>query len=192
MLYLVAGLVLFLGLHSVRIYADDWRTERIARMGPSAWKGLYAVASLLGFVLVVYGYGQSRAAPVDLWYPPQWTRYVTALLTLPVFILFAAAYIPGTHIKATIKHPMVAGVKIWAFAHLMSNGRLGDVVLFGAFLLWAALDYRSALQRDRKEGVTYPAIGMGRDVAAIAIGLVVWVVFAFWLHVLLIGVRPFG
>src|SRR5258708_2070709 len=117
MITLVAGLVLFLGVHSVRIFADDWRTARIARIGPGPWKGLYSAASLLGFVLIVYGYGQSRAVPVDLWYPPLWTKHITVLLTVPVFVLLAAAYVPGTHIKAALKHPMVAGVKLWAFAH---------------------------------------------------------------------------
>lgn len=135
MIYLVAGLVLFLGLHSVRIFAEDWRTARIAQRGESVWKGLYSAISIVCFVLIVYGYGLSRQAPVDLWTPPLWTRHVTALLTLPVFILLAAAYVPGTTIKATLHHPMMLSVKLWAAAHLLSNGRLSDVLLFGGFML---------------------------------------------------------
>jgi uncharacterized membrane protein len=192
MTLLLAGLALFLGIHSVRIFADDWRTARIAQMGPLGWKGLYSVISLVGFVLIVYGYGMSRQSPVDLWMPPVWTRHLAALLTLPVFILFAAAYVPGTRIKEKLKHPMILGVKTWAIAHLLSNGRLGDVVLFGAFLLWAILDFRAARQRDRAQGTTYAAGGTVRDIIVVVIGLVAWAAFALYLHGPLIGVRPFG
>ena len=192
MIYLVAGLLLFLGIHSVRIFADDWRTARIAGMGASAWKGLYSAASIIGFVLIVYGYGLSRQAPVDLWMPPLWTRHITALLTLPIFILLAAAYVPGTYIKAKLKHPMMLSVKLWAIAHLLSNGRLGDVLLFGGFLLWAVLAFSAARRRDRQQGLSYPAVGASRDFMVMAIGLVAWLVFAFYLHGVLIGVRPFG
>lgn len=192
MIYLIAGLVLFLGVHSVRIVADDWRTTRIAGMGANAWKGLYSIASIIGFMLVVYGYGLSRQTPINLWLPPLWTRHVTALLTLPIFILLAAAYVPGTHIKARLKHPMMLAVKLWALAHLLSNGRLDDVLLFGGFALWAALAFRAARQRDRQQSIVYQAAGMSRDVIAVAIGLAAWVGFAFYLHGALIGVRPFG
>jgi uncharacterized membrane protein len=176
----------------VRIFADDWRTARIAGMGPMAWKGVYSVVSIAGFVLLVYGYGLSREAPIDLWNPPRWTRHLAALITLPVFILIAAAYVPGTHIKAALKHPMILGVKAWALAHLLSNGRLGDVVLFGAFLAWAILDYRAARLRDRQQGTTYPARGFVRDIVVVVVGLAAWAVFAMSLHGTLIGVRPFG
>ena len=192
MIYLIAGLVLFLGVHSVRIVADDWRTARIAHLGAGAWKGLYALASIIGFVLIVYGYGVSRQAPVDLWMPPAWTRHVTSLLTLPIFILLAAAYVPGTHIKAKLKHPMMLSVKLWALAHLLSNGRLADVLLFGGFAVWAALAFRAARQRDRQQALTYQASGLSRDFIVVAIGLVAWAAFAFYLHGALIGVRPFG
>jgi uncharacterized membrane protein len=192
MTLLLAGLALFLGMHSVRIFADDWRTARIVRMGPMGWKGLYSVISIAGFALLVYGYGLSREAPVDLWTPPRWTRHLASLLTLPVFILIAAAYVPGTRIKAALRHPMILGVKAWALAHLLSNGRLADVVLFGAFLAWAILDYRAARQRDRQQGLTYPAAGVARDIAVVVIGLAAWAAFALFLHGPLIGVRPFG
>ena len=126
-----------------------------------------------------------------LWLPPEWTRDLTALLTLPAFVLIAAAYVPGNRIKAAVGHPMVAGVKVWAIAHLCSNGKLADVLLFGAFLVWAVLDFRSARRRDRAAGVRYPAGSGARDGLAIAAGIGAWALFAAFLHLRLIGVRPY-
>jgi uncharacterized membrane protein len=189
---LFAGLVLFLGAHSVRIFADGWRSAQIARAGVGAWKTIYSIVSIAGFAMIVWGYGQARLAPVDLWLPPLWTRHAAALLTLPAFLLLAAAYVPGTRIKAMVGHPMVLGVKVWAFAHLLSNGRLADVVLFGAFLAWAIADYVAARRRDRAAGTRYPVGPVSRDALAVAMGVAGWGVFAFALHGWLIGVRPFG
>jgi uncharacterized membrane protein len=189
---LILGLALFIGVHSVRILAEDWRTRQIARLGANRWKALFSIASAIGLVLIVWGYGLTRLAPVAIWAPPPWTRHLAALLTVPAFVLLAAAYVPGTRIKAAIGHPMVAGVKVWAFAHLIANGRLGDIVLFGAFLAWAVLDFLAARRRDRAAGTRYPAGSLGRDALAILVGLVVWALFAFWGHAWLIGVRPFG
>ena len=192
MTYLLLGLIIFLGIHSVRIFADDFRTRAIARIGLNPWKGIYTVISLAGFALIVYGYGLSRAEGDFLWNPPRWTFHVTALFMLVSFILLAAAYVPGNRIKAKIGHPMVAGVKLWAFAHLLSNGRLGDVILFGAFLAWAIASFVAARRRDRAAGTVYVTLGASRDVIVITVGLVAYVVFAFWLHFWLIGVKPFG
>ena len=192
MTMLVVGLVLFLGVHSVRIVADDWRTARIASMGEGRWKLAYAIVSLIGFVLIVYGYGQARQATTLLYAPPGWMRHVAALLTLPAFVLVAAAYVKGTRIKARVGHPMILGVKLWAFAHLLANGTVADVVLFGAFLVWAVLDFAAARRRDRAAGTVYPAGPVSRDLIAIGAGGLGWVVFGFFLHVPLIGVRPFG
>jgi uncharacterized membrane protein len=189
---LVLGLVLFLGVHSVRVFADGWRGSLIARRGEGAYKGLYSLASIAGFALIVWGYGLARTAPVDLWMPPVWTRHLSALLTIPAFVLLAAAYVPGTRIKAAVGHPMVLGVKTWAFAHLIANGRLADVVLFGGFLAWAVVLYIASRRRDRRTGTRYVAGPASRDMIAIAAGLVAWAAFAFWLHGVLIGVRPFG
>ncbi len=189
---LILGLVLFLGTHSVRIVADDWRGARIAGLGLMPWKGIYSVVSIIGFVLIVWGYGQARGNPVALYSPPVWTRHIAALLTVPAFILLVAAYIPGTRIKRAVGHPMVAAVKIWAFAHLLANGTLADVVLFGAFLAWAVADYIAARRRDRAAGTVYAVGPVSRDIAAVAIGLAAWAAFAFWLHAAWIGVRPFG
>jgi uncharacterized membrane protein len=192
MTYLVLGLAIFLVVHSVRICADDWRSRQMARMGEGAWKGLYSVASLAGFVLLVWGYGQTRMHPVVVWDPPAWTRHIAAVLMLVSFVLVAAAYVPGNRIKAAVGHPMVVGVKVWAFAHLISNGRLGDIVLFGAFFVWAVLDFRASRRRDRAEGRRYPVAGAIRTIIAAAAGLIAYGVFAAMLHVHLIGVNPFG
>ena len=189
---LVAGLVLFLGIHSIRIVGDGWRERQVARLGEKPWKLVYTVASLTGFALLAWGYGYARQAPIDLWSPPAWTRHLSALLILPAFVLLVAAYVPGTRIKAAVGHPMVLGTKVWAFGHLVSNGRLADVLLFGGFMLWAAIEYRSLRRRDQASGRTYPAKGLARDAIAIVIGLVAWGAFAKWLHVPLIGVAPFA
>jgi uncharacterized membrane protein len=192
MTWLVLGLFLFLGTHSVRIFADSWRGGRIAKMGLKPWKGVYSVISIIGFVLIVWGYGVAREAPIVLYAPPVWTRHVAALLTIPAFILLVAAYVPGTRIKRAVGHPMVAGVKIWAFAHLLANGTLADVVLFGAFLVWSIADYIVARRRDRAAGMVYVVGPASRDIIAVVVGLVAWAAFAFWLHGAWIGVRPFG
>ena len=192
MLMLVAGLVVFLGVHSVRIVADDWRAARIAAMGERAWKLVYTIVSLIGFALLVYGYGEARQATTVLWQPPTWTRHVAAVLVLVAFVLVAAAYVPGTRIKSAVGHPMILGVKVWALAHLLANGTVADVVLFGAFLAWAIVDYAASRRRDCAAGTTYPPGPPARDAIAVAVGAVAWAVFAFWLHGPLIGVRPFA
>lgn len=189
---LVAGLVLFLGLHSLRIFADGWRNAQVARLGEKPWKGLFALASLVGFVLIVYGYELARQSPVVLYTPPVWSRHVAALLMLPAFILIVAGNMRGTKMKAAVGHPMLLGTKVWAFGHLLANGTLADVVLFGSFLVWAIADYASARRRDRLAGVVYRPGAISRDVLAVVIGVVAWAVFGFWLHGPLIGVRPFG
>jgi uncharacterized membrane protein len=192
MTLMILGLVLFLGTHSVRIFADDWRTKRIGAMGEGPWKAIYSVLAIAGFVLIAWGYGEARTAATVLYTPPVWTRHLAALLTLPAFILLAASKVSGSRIKAAVGHPMVAGVKIWAFAHLISNGTLADVVLFGSFVVWAVLDYAAAKRRDRAGRVTYTVGPLSRDAIAVVIGTIAWLVFALWLHGPLIGVRPFG
>ena len=192
MTVLIAGLVLFLGVHCVRIVADGWRSAQIARIGERKWKGIYALLSIIGFLLLIWGYGQARLEPVILWNPPVWTRHVAALLTLPAFVLVVAGNMRGTRMKAALGHPMVLGVKLWAFAHLIANGTLASVVLFGSFLVWAIVDFASLRRRDRALGTVYPPGSLQRDVLALAIGVVAWIAFAFWLHGLLFGVRPFG
>jgi uncharacterized membrane protein len=192
MVLLIAGLVIFLGVHSIRIFAEDWRTERIRRMGAQPWKAVYSIVSIAGFVILVWGYAHARHDTAALWVSPYWTRHLTAILVLLSFILIAAAYVPGTRMKAAIGHPMLAGTVLWALGHLLSNGTLADVVLFGAFLVWAVLDFAASRARDRKAGVTYPARDASRDVIAVVAGGIAWAVFGMFLHGPLIGVRVFG
>jgi uncharacterized membrane protein len=188
---LILGLVMFLGVHSLRIFANDWRGRQLARLGEKPWKGLYSVLSIVGFVLLCYGFGLARQHPVMLYAPPASLRHLNALFVLVASILLFAAYVPRNHFKAKLGHPMLAGVKVWALGHLLATGMLHDVVLFGSFLLWAIVDFVVSRKRDRAAGITYPAGTVRGDAITLAIGLVFFVVFAFFLHTRLIGVNPF-
>jgi uncharacterized membrane protein len=192
MTYLILGLLIFLGAHSVRMVAEGWRTQTRARLGEGAYKGLYSLVSVLGFALIIWGFGQARQQPLQLWSPPAAMRHVALLLTLVSFILLAAAYVPGNSIKARLHHPMVLGVKAWALGHLLANGNLAHVVLFGSFLAWAVWNFVASRRRDRLTGVTYPAGTGGATAMAAGVGFAAWLVFAFLLHGWLIGVRPLG
>ncbi len=192
MTYLIIGLIIFLGVHSLHVVAGDWRARTMARMGAGGWKGLYALVSLAGFVLLVWGYGMARQQPVVLWTPPVFTRHLAALLTLPAFVLLVAAYVPRNHFKARLHHPMLLATKLWAVAHLLANGTLADLLLFGSFLVWAIVTFASSRRRDRLDSVVYAPGQTGPTLVALGIGVVAWVIFALWLHALLIGVRPFG
>ena len=189
---LILGLIVFLGVHSTRIFADGFRSAQLARLGENGWKAAYSVASLIGFVLVVYGFGLARMDSPVIWTPPVFMRHLAALLVLAAFVLLAAAYVPGNAIKAKVGHPMILGVKTWAFAHLLANGRLVDIVLFGAFLVWATLDFASSRRRDRAAGTVYPPGTAGRTIVAVVVGVVAYVVFVGWLHQRWIGVSPLG
>jgi uncharacterized membrane protein len=192
MTILILGLIVFLSIHSIRIVADDWRTAQLARLGEGPWKGIYSLVSAVGLGLIVWGFGIARAEPIVLWSAPAWTRHAAALLTLVSFILITAAYIPGNRIKAALGHPMLLGVKLWAFGHLIANGRLADVLLFGAFLVWAVLCFRAARRRDRAAGTRYPEGKLAGDLIIVVVGIVAWAVFALYLHGWLIGVKPYG
>lgn len=188
---MVAGLLVFLGVHSIRMVADDWRTRMRERLGKGLWKGIYSLISLLGLALVAWGFDAAREHPVLMWLPPLWLRHAASLLTLLAFILLAAAYVPGNGIKARVHHPMVLGVKAWALAHLLTTGLLVHWVLFGSFLAWGVWNYAASRRRDRREGVVYQP---GRAVLSwvtVALGTAAWAVFAFGLHGLLIGIKPF-
>ena len=190
--YLILGLAIFLGAHSVRIFAEDWRTQRLSQLGEAAYKGVYSIVSIVGFALIVWGFGVARETPQLLWTAPLGLRHAASLLTLMAFVLLVAAYVPGNAFKARLHHPMVLGVKTWALAHLLANGNLAHVILFGSFLAWAVLDFLSARRRDRAQGIQYGPSSAGRTGITAALGLVAWAGFAFWGHGLLIGIRPFG
>jgi uncharacterized membrane protein len=190
MLILILGLLIFLGAHSLRIVADDWRSRQVARLGEKRWKGLFALISLIGLVLICWGFGLARQQPVLLYVPPPWLRHLNALFTLIAFVLFFAARVPGNRIKAKFGHPQLLAVKVWSVGHLLATGMLHDVVLFGAFLLWAVVQFAVSRRRDRLAGTVYPAGTVRGDALTLLSGVVVWVIFACWLHLWLIGVNP--
>ena len=187
MFYLVLGLVLFLGIHSISIIAPAWRDGIAARLG-NAWRGIYSLISIAGFIVIVWGYGIARQNSVMLYAPPVWTHYVAAFLMLPVFTLFIAAYFPG-RIKGVLKHPMLFSVMLWAVAHLIATGTLANVVLFGSFLAWAVADRISFRWRTQRPIATAPSMKFNDGIAIVA-GLVIYVIFEHWLHARWIGVQP--
>lgn len=192
MLILILGLMIFLGVHSLRIFADGWRSRQIERLGLKRWKAAYAVVATVGFVLICWGFGLARQHPVHLYTPPMALRHLNALLTLIALVLFFAARAPRNHLKAKLGHPQLLAVKTWAFGHLLATGMLHDVVLFGAFLLWAVVLFVVSRRRDRLTGTTYPAGTLKGDALTALVGVGAWVLFAFWLHLWLIGVNPLG
>ncbi len=186
---LIVGLVIFLGVHSVAMVSPALRARTIQRLGEPAWKGLYALFSLVGILLICYGFGLARLQPVVLYSPPTWMRHVALLLMLPVFPLFIAAYLPG-RIKAAAKHPMLAAVKLWAFAHLLANGMLADVLLFGGFLAWAVMDRISMKRRSVPQVLRTAPPGPWNDVIAVVLGLAIYALLIEWAHVRMFGVSP--
>jgi uncharacterized membrane protein len=185
---LVVGLALFLGMHSVAIVAPNLRARVCARFGEGAWKGLYAIVSLAGLALIVYGFGLARQDGVVVYSPPAWARRAALVLLLPVFPLLIAAYLPG-RIQSAAKHPMLASVKLWAFAHLLANGLLADVVLFGGFLIWAVADRISLKHRAQRVKPNAPR-GRWNDAIAVVLGLAIYFLAIGGLHVWLFGVSP--
>ena len=190
MFVFLVGLIAFLAIHSVAIVAPAWRDAQVAQRGEKAWKGVYSVVSVVGFLLLIYGYGLARQSPVVLYTPPVSMRHVALLLMVPVFVLLVAAYMPG-RISAAAKHPMLLAVKIWATAHLLANGTLVDVLLFGGFLAWAVAD-RISLKRRPARTVPGAPAGSANDAIAVVVGLVLYAVFLLWGHKWLIGVSPLG
>ena len=199
MTQLILGLILFLGAHSVRILADGWRDQTIAAYGEKAFKGVYTLVAILGFYLLVVGYGEARLQPLVLWNPPIFTKHISMLLMLLSSILLIAAYIPRNHFKMRLKHPMVLSVKVWALSHLLANGNLVDLVLFGSFLIWAVLNFRSARARDRTQVQNSDANeeaplkpNLLATLIALFGGMGLWAVITFVLHAKLVGVAPMG
>ena len=200
MALLILGLVLFLGAHSTRIFAENWRQAVLERLGDKAYKGVYTLVSLVGFGLLIYGFDQVRWESPALWTPPLWVKHVAALLMLLSLVLLACAHAPRNAIKAKLHHPMVLSVKVWALAHLLANPRVADLVLFGAFLLWSVLNFRAARKRDRLAAaageaagtLVVPEVSMAATWRAIGIGVVVWSILLSHGHVWLFGVSPLG
>ena len=185
---LIAGLLLVLGMHSVRIVAEPLRSAAIARLGLQPWRGVYSLVSLAGIWLVVSGYAAARLDSPDLYHPPAWAHTVTLCLMLLAMVLLSAAYVPGTHIRQWVAHPMLLGTRVWAFAHLLANGRLAEVVLFGCVLGWSIFAFHAARARDAASGTRYPATGWQRDIVAVAAGVAAWIAILVYLHRYLAGV----
>ena len=190
MTLLILGLLILLGTHSVRVFADGFRERMIAKLGTNGWKAVYAVLSLAGFVLIVWGFGLARQQPVSLYVPPLALRHANSLFTLLAFVLVAAAYVPRNHLKAWLGHPMLAGVKLWALGHLLATGFLHDVILFGSFLAWAIVLFATSRRRDRRNGVTWARGTVAGDLLTGIAGIGAWAAFAFWAHLHWIGVAP--
>jgi uncharacterized membrane protein len=190
MTLLVLGLALFLGIHSVSIFAIGWRDEQVAHRGEGPWKGLYSAVSAVGLVMIVFGFAQARHSPVVLYVPPLWMRHVALLLMAPVFALLIAAYFPG-RIQSAAKHPMLLATKLWALSHLLANGNLADLLLFGGFLAWAVAD-RISLKRRPARPIPGAVARPLNDVLVLLGGILLYVVFALFLHRWLIGVSPLG
>ena len=192
---LIAGLVIFLGIHALRVWGEGLRGTLLLRLGPMGFKGAYSIASLAGFYLLIVGYGQARLEPVPLWTPPHGMAHATVALMWVSMVMLAAAEIPRNAIKARLRHPMVLGVKVWALAHILANGTLHDVLLFGGFLVWAVLSFRAARQRDRAAleageiAENLPVSGLA-TIGAVLAGTAAWAAFILVVHVWLIGVAP--
>lgn len=191
MAILIIGLIIFLGIHSTRIVAPGMRDRLIAERGVGAWRGLYSVVAIIGFVLVVWGYGRARQTAPVLYVTNFSLVYVTAILMLIAFIVLATFHMPAGRIKATLKHPMLVAIKIWAVAHLLVNGDVASIVLFGSFLVWAVADRISEKRRFRAGLTKNPVFVSYRyDAIAIVAGIVLYGLFVWRLHYWLIGVQP--
>ncbi len=188
---MVAGLVLFIGMHLVTTRRAQ-RAALIARIGEGGYKGLYSLVSVVGVILIAWGFARYRAAGyIPVWDPPTWTRHITVALVWPSIIFFYAAYSPG-RIKTVLKHPMLVGTKLWAVAHLISNGDLGSIILFGSILGWAVLDRISLKHRTDPGSPPIPVGGVRKDVMAVVVGTVVYLALGFLFHPYVVGVPVFG
>ncbi len=192
MLQLLIGLALFLGIHSLQSLAPQVRQNSIIRWGPLGFKAVYAAVSALGLYLLVHGYGVARLEPVVLWTPPRGMQHATILLMWVAMVLLVASYVPGNQIKAKLRHPMTLSVKVWSLGHLLSNGNLADVLLFGGFLVWSVLVFRAARKRDRQSLHSAPEGKLMGTLLALVVGSAVWAAFLMGgLHLWLVGVMPF-
>src|ERR1700686_2069856 len=191
LLVMILGLVLFLGVHTLTTQRE-LRARVITSTGEAGYKIGYALVSLLGLVLIVWGFAHYRATGwIDVWHPPTWTKHITVALMLPAVILVVASYIRG-RIYTVLKHPMLAGVKLWAAAHLIANGDLGSIILFGSLLGWAVFDRISLKGRAVPGAPPIPVGGLGNDLIAVAVGIVAYLALAFAFHPVVIGVPVFG
>jgi uncharacterized membrane protein len=187
----ILGLVIFLGPH-VFVSMRNERAAFISKIGQGPYRGLFSLVSIVGIALICYGFASYRAAGlIPVWYPPPWTRQIVVALMWPASIMVAAAYIPG-NIKRVLKHPMLAGVKTWAFAHLCANGDLGGIVLFGSVLAWAVYDRITLKRRSDPGAPPIPMGGVKNDVVAVIVGTIVYLALGLVFHPLVVGLPAFG
>ena len=194
---LIAGLVIFLVIHALRVWGEGLRGALLLRLGSMGFKLVYSIASLAGLYLLIVGYGQARLEPVSLWTPPPGMGHATVALMWISMVLLVSSGIPRNAIKARLRHPMVLGVKVWALSHILANGTLHDLLLFGGFLIWAVLSFRAARQRDRAaleagDMAESPPTSAAATAAAVLVGTAVWAAFVMVVHLWLIGVAPIG
>jgi len=188
---MILGLAVFLGVHVVPTLREQ-RAAVIARFGEQPYKGLFAVVSLLGIILIGYGFARYRAAGyIVVWQPASWTRHLNNFLMWPAIVCVVAAYIPGD-IKRVLKHPMLVGVKLWALAHLIANGDLGSIILFGSFLAWAVYDRITLKRRSDPGAPEFPSAGHGNDIMAVIVGTLLYLALGFWFHPYVVGVPAFA
>ena len=191
MALLVVSLILFLGIHLIRVVAPGFRQSMISGMGKPAWAGTFSVASIASLVLLIYAFGQARQVTGMLYNPPVWMAHITITLMLIAMICLVASLLPAGYIATKTKHPMVLSVKIWAFAHLLANGETSSVLLFAAFLAWGVIMRISLKRRERAgEVVLRPFVAGRYDLFAVIIGVVLWGLIIWKLHAWLIGVSP--
>jgi uncharacterized membrane protein len=187
---MILGLAVFIGVHVF----STMRTQRaavVSRLGEGPYKALYSLIALIGILLIGYGYARYRAAGfIEIWQPPRWTRHVNNVILWPAFVCLAAAYIPGD-IKRVLKHPMLIGVKLWAVGHLISNGDLGSIILFGSFLLWAGYDRLSLKWRSDAGAPDFGLGGRDCDTIAVVVGTLLYIALGFWFHPYVVGVPAF-
>jgi len=188
MIWLILGIVVFLGIHSVRMVAPEFRQSMIEKLSLGGWKGIYTLITFSGLILMVWGFSQARLDPIYVYEPPSFLRHLAHGLIWVAFVSLAAAELPVGRIKATLKHPMITGIKIWAFSHLLVNGDLASVLLFGSLLAWSIWN-RIAVKR--RGGEVLVAGPIGNDIIAVAAGTAIYAVIAFWAHGWLIGVPLF-
>ena len=187
MFIFIFGLAIFFALHLVRMLAPQWRQAKIAQMGENKWKGLYSLVSLVSLGLIIWGYATARPDAPILYSPPKWTSHINMVLMAIAFVLMMAANLPTGKIKQAVKHPFIAAIKIWAFGHLLANGDLASLLLFGTFLVYAVWNRISLKRRGAPNPV---ATSSSSDLIAIISGLVIWGVFVYWAHEWMFGVNP--
>ncbi|MBT8353592.1 MAG: NnrU family protein [Desulfofustis sp.] len=188
MTQMIAGIIIFLGVHSISIINEAWRDKMAERLGGWSWKGIYSIIALMGLILLIRGYGEARTDVVEVYYTPVWLQNISLIILIPVFPLLVGTYVPG-RIKAAVEHPMLLATKLWAAAHLLANGTLADLVLFGSFLLWVFADLLSVSKRQPRQIPGAPPSRFN-DWIAVIVGLALYLAFLFWLHEMLFGVSP--